>query len=142
LIKEIKIFDRLKHKNEIESVYKKGNVVISTDKKLKANYLSIDSETNKLKIAISVSSKEGNSVWRNRLKRIIRESVRQEELVLKEIVLKNKLELLIIFSPYRINKTSLHHPFLKEIKPVVADILNMIRKKIVRDLKESESSDF
>jgi ribonuclease P protein component len=137
LIKEIKIFDRLKNKNEIESVYKKGRVIISSDRILKANYISRDSETNKVKIAVSISSKAGNSVWRNRLKRIIRESIRQEVLVLKEIVLINKLELSIIFSPYRINKTSLHHPFLKEIKPAVADILNMISKKTVRDLKES-----
>jgi ribonuclease P protein component len=136
LIKEIKIFDRLKNKNEIESVYKKGRVIISSDRILKANYISRDSETNKVKIAVSVSSKAGNSVWRNRLKRIIRESIRQEVLVLKEIVLINKLELSIIFSPYKINKTILEYPFLKEIKPAVADILNMISKKIVRDLKE------
>lgn len=136
MIKEIKIFDRLKNKNEIESVYKKGRVIISSDRILKANYISRDSETNKVKIAVSVSSKAGNSVWRNRLKRIIRESIRQEVLVLKEIVLINKLELSIIFSPYKINKTILEYPFLKEIKPAVADILNMISKKIVRDLKE------
>lgn len=137
LIKKIKIFDRLKNKNDIESVYRKGRVIISTDKKLKANYLSIDSETKKVKTAVSVSSKAGNSVWRNRLKRIIRESLRQEELILKEIVFKNKLELSIIFSPYRINKTNLSHPFLKVVKPAVTDILNKISKTTVRNLKEN-----
>jgi len=133
LIKQIKIFDRLKNKNDIESVYKKGIVIISSDKKLKANYNSLDSKTNKVKVAIAVSSKVGNSVWRNRFKRIIRESVRQEELVLKEIVLKNKLELSIIFSPYRINKTILMNPFLKEIKPAVTDILNKLKKLLVEN---------
>lgn len=137
LIKKIKIFDRLKNKNDIESVYRKGRVIISTDKKLKANYLSIDSETKKVKTAVSVSSKAGNSVWRNRLKRIIRESLRQEELILKEIVFKNMLELSIIFSPYRINKTNLSHPFLKVVKPAVTDILNKISKTTVRNLKEN-----
>lgn len=137
MIKEIKIFDRLKNKNEIESVYKKGRVVISSDKKLKANYISLDSKTNKVKTAVSVSSKAGNSVWRNRFKRIIRESLRQEELVLKEIVLKNKLKLSIIFFPHRINKTNLGHPVLKEIKPAVTDILNNISKTVVKNLKEN-----
>lgn len=137
LIKKIKIFDRLKNKNDIESAYRKGRVIISTDKKLKANYLSIYSETKKVKTAVSVSSKAGNSVWRNRLKRIIRESLRQEELILKEIVFKNKLELSIIFSPYRINKTNLSHPFLKVVKPAVTDILNKISKTTVRNLKEN-----
>ena len=135
LIKKIKIFDRLKNKNDIELVYKKGYVIISADRKLKANYISIDSETKKVKTAVSVSSKAGNSVWRNRLKRLIRESLRQEELILKEIVFKNKLELSIIFSPYRINKTNLANPILKEVKPAVTDILNKISKTSVRNLK-------
>lgn len=135
LIKKIKIFDRLKNKNDIELVYKKGYVIISADRKLKANYISIDSETKKVKTAVSVSSKMGNSVWRNRLKRLIRESLRQEELILKETVFKNKLELSIIFSPYRINKTNLANPILKEVKPAVTDILNKISKTSVRNLK-------
>jgi len=135
LIKKVKIFDRLKNKNDIELVYKKGYVIISADRKLKANYISIDSETKKVKTAVSVSSKAGNSVWRNRLKRLIRESLRQEELILKETVFKNKLELAIIFSPYRINKTKLAHPILKEVKPAVTDILNKLSKTSVRNLK-------
>jgi len=135
LIKKVKIFDRLKNKNDIELVYKKGYVIISADRKLKANYISIDSETKKVKTAVSVSSKVGNSVWRNRLKRLIRESLRQEELILKEIVFKNKLELSIIFSPYRINKTNLANPIFKEVKPAVTDILNKISKTSVRNLK-------
>ena len=125
----------MKNKNDIELVYKKGYVIISADRKLKANYISIDSETKKVKTAVSVSSKAGNSVWRNRLKRLIRESLRQEELILKETVFKNKLELSIIFSPYRINKTNLVYPILKEIKPAVTDILNKISKTSVRNLK-------
>ena len=135
LIKKIKIFDRLKNKNDIELVYKKGYVIISADRKLKANYISIDSETKKVKTAVSVSSKVGNSVWRNRLKRLIRESLGQEELILKEILFKNKLELSIIFSPYRINKTNLANPILKEVKPAVTDILNKLSKTSVRNLK-------
>lgn len=135
MIKKIKIFDRLKNKNDIELVYKKGYVIISADRKLKANYISIDSETKKVKTAVSVSSKAGNSVWRNRLKRLIRESLRQEGLILKDTVFKNKLELSIIFSPYRINKTNLANPILKEVKPAVTDILNKISKTSVRNLK-------
>lgn len=135
MIKKIKIFDRLKNKNDIELVYKKGYIIISADRKLKANYISIDSETKKVKTAVSVSSKMGNSVWRNRLKRLIRESLRQEGLILKDTVFKNKLELSIIFSPYRINKTNLANPILKEVKPAVTDILNKISKTSVRNLK-------
>jgi ribonuclease P protein component len=109
-------------------VYKNGKVIISTDKKLKANYLSYKGETNQVKIATSVSSKAGNSVWRNRLRRIIRESLRQEEDILKKCVLNNNLNLSIIVSPYRINLGNLKHPCLKDIQLAVVDIIYRINK--------------
>jgi ribonuclease P protein component len=128
LTKEVKIFDRLKRANDIEAVYKNGNVIISTDRKLKASHLSSESITNQIRIAVTVSSKAGSSVWRNRLKRIIRESLRLEKDILKEIVFKKKSELSIIFSQYRINQLSHKHLFLKDIKPAVTDILNKLSK--------------
>ena len=92
MTKEVKIFDRLKRANDIEAVYKNGNVIISTDRKLKASHLSSESITNQIRIAVTVSSKAGSSVWRNRLKRIIRESLRLEKDILKGIVFKKKSE--------------------------------------------------
>jgi len=133
LTKKVKIFNRLKREIDINAVYKMGQVIISTDRKLKVNHLYSNRETNQVKIAVSVSSKAGNSVWRNRLKRIVRESLRQEEKILKEIVFKNKLELSIIFSPYRINQTNNQRMFLKDIKPSVTDILNKISKTTIRN---------
>ena len=132
LTKKVKIFNRLKRKIDINAVYKMGRVIISTDRKLKVNHLYSNSETDQVKIAVSVSSKAGNSVWRNRFKRIVRESLRQEEKILKEIVFKNKLELSIIFSPYRINQTNNRRMFLEDIKPSVIDILNKISKTTIR----------
>lgn len=133
LIKEVKVFDRLKSENDIEAVYKKGNVIISADRKLKSSHLSSESVTNRIKIAVTVSSKTGSSVWRNRLKRIIRESLRQEKEFLKEIVSKSKSELSIIFSPYTINQVNLERLFLKDIKPAVTDILNKLSKTTIRN---------
>lgn len=133
LTKKVKIFDRLKSANEIEAVYKNGNVIISTDRKLKANHLSSKSITNQIKIAVTVSSKVGSSVWRNRLKRIIRESLRLEKEILKEIVFKQKSEFSIIFSQYRINQVNHKRLFLKDIKPAVTDILNKLSKATIRN---------
>jgi len=128
LTKKVKIFDRLKSENDIETVYKRGKVIISEDRKIKASYLSVDNSTSRVRVATTVSSKTGNSVWRNRLKRIIRESLTQEKVFLREIVSKNKSELSIIFSPYKINQVSLQQLFLKDIKPAVTDILIKINK--------------
>jgi len=127
LTNKVKIFDSLKSEKDIERVYRKGKVIISTDRKIKANYLSVDNLTNRIKFAITVSSKTGNSVWRNRFKRIIRESLRLELASLKKINFKSNSDLLIIFSPYKINQTINKRLFLKDIKPSLSDILNKLR---------------
>ena len=124
---KVKIFDSLKSEKDIELVYRKGKVIISTDRIIKANYLSADNLTNRIKFAITVSSKTGNSVWRNRFKRIIRESLRLELASLKKINFKSNSDLLIIFSPYKINQTNNKQLFLKDIKPALSDILNKLR---------------
>ena len=133
LTKEVKIFERLKIKNDINAVYKKGKVFISVDRKLKANHLSSESVTNRVRVAITISSKAGNSVWRNRLRRIIRESLRQEKKYLREIVNNNKQGLSIIFSTYRINQVNFEHLSLKDVKPAVTDILNKISRTAIRN---------
>ena len=133
MIREVKNFDRLKSENEIAAVYKKGKVIISLDRKLKASHLSSERITHRIKFAITVSSKAGNSVWRNRFKRIIREALKQETDLLKEIVFNNESELSIIFSPYRINQSKLKHPLLRDIKPAVTDILCKLSKTTIKN---------
>ncbi len=128
---EVNIFERLKSKSDIKNVYKMGSVIISKDRKLKANLLSSESRTNKVRIAISVSSKAGRSVWRNRLKRIIREIIREEKEFLKEPINNNNQGLSIIFSPYRINQASDHQLLLKDLRPAIKDILNKIKKNFI-----------
>lgn len=128
---EVNIFERLKSKSDIKNVYKLGSVIISKDRKLKANLLSSESITYKVRFAISVSSKAGSSVWRNRLKRIIRETIRGEKEFLKELINKNKQELSIIFSAYRINQASDHQLLLKDLRPAIKDILNKIKKNFL-----------
>jgi ribonuclease P protein component len=127
LTKEVKIFDSLKSEKDIGQVYRKGKVIISTDRKIKANYISAENLTNRIKFAITVSSKTGNSIWRNRFKRIVRESLRLELASLKEINFKGSTDLLIVFSPYTINQTNNRRLFQKDIKPALSDILNKLR---------------
>jgi ribonuclease P protein component len=133
LTKKVKIFDRLKSANDIEMVYKNGNVIISTDRKIKASYLYSEITTNRIKIAVTISSKTGSSVWRNRFKRVVREALRFEMDILKEIMLKKKSDLSIIFSQYRINQINHKQLFLKDIHPAVTDILNKLSKTTTRN---------
>jgi ribonuclease P protein component len=123
------VFDRLINDRDFELVYKTGHVVISEDKKIKAKYLFESKEINNtVKIGLSVVSKKGNSVWRNRIKRVLRESVRIDREILRSIIEIKKEGLLIIFSPYSLNQTNSKKIFLKEIKPAVFDILKRIGK--------------
>lgn len=123
------VFDRLINDSDFELVYKMGRVVISEDKKIKAKYLFKSKERNNTaKIGLSVVSKKGNAVWRNRIKRILRESLRTERETLRNIIEQINTDLLIVFSPYSINQTNSKKIFLKEIKPAVLDILKRIEK--------------
>jgi len=123
------VFDRLINDRDFELVYKTGRVVISEDKKIKAKYLFENKNINNtFKIGLSVISKKGNSVWRNRIKRILRESVRINREHVRNIIELKNADLLIIFSPYSINQTNSKKIFLKEIKPAVLDILKRIGK--------------
>ncbi|MCW9066416.1 MAG: ribonuclease P protein component [Ignavibacteriaceae bacterium] len=123
------VFNRLINDRDFELVYKTGLVIISEDKKIKANYLFESKDINNtVKIGLSVASKKGNSVWRNRLKRILRESLRMDRENLQNIIELKNANLLIIFSPYSINQTNSKKIFLKEIKPAIWDILKRIGK--------------
>jgi len=51
---------------------------------------------------------------------------------LKERTNFNKLELSIIFSPFRLNQGNFEQVFLKDIKPAVMDILNKITKTFIK----------
>jgi ribonuclease P protein component len=123
------IFDRLISDSDFELVYKIGHVIVSEDKKIKAKYIfESNYKNNTTKIGLSVASKKGNAVWRNRIKRILRESLRIDKEILRNIIELKNADLLIVFSPYSINQTNSKKIFLKEIEPAVLDILKRIGK--------------
>ena len=126
--------ERIKNKVEITKIYSTGKTIISTDKKVKASYLlSSCSDRLKIKYAVNLSSKTGNSVWRNRFKRLIRESVRAEPDLLREIIFLNKSSLSIIFASGSITQRSNTRIFLHDIKPSVLNILYKLRKVLEKE---------
>ena len=125
-------FNILKTDSEFEVVYKKGMFIVSPDKKLKANYLIIpENKKQKIRIGLSVSSKKGNSVWRNRIKRIIKEALRSNDYLLKDIISQINAGLWIVFSPHTIDQTNYKKVFLKDIQKSVLDILTQLKIKTV-----------
>lgn len=123
--------ERIKSKNEFDLVYSAGEILFSSSQKFKAVFfIQRESETSGIKAAFAVSRKSGNAVWRNRVKRLFRESFRQNKNELKELVELKKVSLLIVFSPNMINQTNRRKIFLKEVMPEVVDLMNLIKAKL------------
>ncbi|PID57961.1 MAG: ribonuclease P protein component [Ignavibacteriae bacterium] len=97
--------ERLKLKKDFLKVYSEGKQLISLQKILKVNYYweSSVNESN-VKAAFVVSKKSGNAVWRNRVKRLLREVYRHNKEILNNVCSLNNLDLLIVFTPYYINQ--------------------------------------
>ena len=128
--------ERIKRKKDFELIYNTGKILHSADRKLKAVFIELkdgfehlpltdysDEDINKecmAAIAAAVSKKAGNAVWRNRIKRLVRESYRLN----KKILIKKRL--LIVFSPLQLNQKKNGKICLEDLMPSVIDLLNKI----------------
>jgi ribonuclease P protein component len=119
--------ERIKSRKDFEDLYTRGTTVFSSTKKIKAVYI-IDHNSDKsgVRISIAVSHKSGKAVWRNRVKRLLKESYRlnKDILVTKTIILNCFIRL--IFSPYSINMRKNKNIYLKEIMPDVIEVMSRI----------------
>ena len=123
--------EKLKSRKEIKKVISFGITIFSTDNKIKAIYL-VEKNNGKtsIKITPAVFKKLGCAVWRNRIKRLIRESYRlnKQELILKST--EKNIDLKIIFSSQNINEKTNKQVKLKEIAPGMLDVINKIKERI------------
>ena len=127
-----KFLSKIKSKNELEKIYSSGKTTFSSDNNIRANYIFTSRQLQpQLKFAIAVSSKSGNSVWRNRFKRLIRESIRLEIELIQDILFQGSENLSVIFSPGRITHDKI---FLQDIRPGVVDIITSIKNIITKRL--------
>ena len=118
--------EKLKSKKNFQKVYLKGQILFSSQKKIKANYYFESSLNEKgIKAAFVVSKKAGNAVWRNRVKRLFREAFRTFKNELLDKCISNNQLLLIIFSPNLLNQKN-----NKKIKLdfIIHDFVDLIYK--------------
>ena len=123
--------ERIKSKNEFDLVYSSGEILFSSSQKFKAVFfIQRESETSGIKTAFAVSRKSGIAVWRNRIKRLLRESYRlNKKEICSEVELK-KLRVFIVFSPNTINQKNSRKILLKEVMPEINDLMNKIRTRL------------
>jgi ribonuclease P protein component len=119
--------EKIKSRKDFEELYSKGIILFSSTKKIKAVYI-IDQNPMEpgVKISVAIGHKSGNAVWRNRVKRLLRESFRLN----KHIIIKKAEDfsffIRIIFLPYSINMRKNKNIYLNDIMPDVIDIMSRI----------------
>lgn len=131
--------ERIKKKKDFEKIYNTTKALISSNQFIKANYFYEKTDKKgSLKIAVAVSSKAGKAVWRNRIKRLIREAYRLNKLSLLYFSESNKINLLIVFSSYRLSEIKNKTVRLDSISDSVKEILN----KLLLELSELKKNNF
>lgn len=83
-----------------------------------------------VKIAAAISKKAGNAVWRNRVRRLIKESYRLNKLAVLTKCQEKKMVLKIIFSANFLNEKNNKTIKYNDISKPVLDIINRIENEI------------
>ena len=122
--------ERVKKKSDFEKIYSTAKVFFSSDRLIKVHFLFVDNSTPGIKMAAAVSKKSGKAVWRNRFKRLIRESYRLNKNLLLEKVTSNNKQLLLVFSPNKISEANNKKINLKDVLSSVVELMNKIKQQI------------
>jgi len=123
--------EKIKSRKDFEKIFIGGKTTYSSDNKIRANYrLTTGSDKSGVMFAVAVGKKLGNAVWRNRVKRLIREAYRWNKIGLVEkCKIKNSL-LEIIFSPQALNQIKNRRIGLSDIEPPIKEIIAKVKEKI------------
>ncbi|MCS7052636.1 MAG: ribonuclease P protein component [Ignavibacterium sp.] len=122
--------ERIKEKKIFDKLYKSGKIVLSKNKSIKAIYLAEKSQEPCAKIAIGISKKAGKAVWRNRLKRLIRNAYRLNKLQLLDLAKQKNLNIYVLFSSLSLNQINCPKVKYDFIELEVISLLELIHKKI------------
>lgn len=123
--------EKIKSRKDFEKIFTGGETTYSSDKKIRASYrLTTVPDNSGVMFAVAVGKKLGNAVWRNRVKRLLREAYRWNKIRLVEkCKIKNAL-LEIIFSPQALNQIKNRNIGLNDIEPPIKEIIFKLKEKI------------
>lgn len=123
--------ERIKSKKEFDRIYKTGKTIYSSDRKIKALFIMDRTNENPgVKIVAAISKKAGNAVWRNRVRRLIKESYRLNKQDILTKCQEKKIVLKIIFSANFLNEKNNKTIKYDELSKPVLEIINKIENEI------------
>ena len=124
----------LSSKNEFNQVYNSGKTIYSNSRKLKAIfYINKDAGSEGLRVAFAVHKKAGTAVWRNRVKRLLRESFRLNRGIFSDSL--KSMMLLVVFSLNSINQRNHIKIKLSDIVSDVVELMNKIKVELDYELQ-------
>jgi len=128
----LKSKEKIKGEKKFEKIFSGGENIFSDEKTLKAIYkIDRETETTGAIISVAVSRKAGKAVWRNRVKRLIREAYRLNKAAVTEECMRKNILLQIIYMAHKLNENEHSRISLNYIMPKVINI----NKKIVARIK-------
>lgn len=123
--------ERIKSKKDFDKIYSSGRILISEDQRIKAIFLvKKEMKESGVKIAAVVSKKQGKAVWRNRVKRLLKESYRLNKQRLVDFCEERNILLMIVFIAFSVNERTSRKVALKDFMPGVAEIMKQLERKI------------
>jgi ribonuclease P protein component len=123
--------ERIKSKRDFENIYQSGTTIQSSDKKIKAIYVvETDNLQPGVQVAVAISKKAGGAVWRNRFKRLIRESYRLNKTRLVDYCVEKKQTAKVIFSTGTLNQKNYGRLRLNTVMPGIIEVMEGIKRLI------------
>lgn len=127
--------EKIKSKKIFERTLLFGQKISSSSQKLKCSFIlddlnPDDADKTLIKVAFSVSRKSGKAVWRNRLKRILREIYRLNKHSLVELLERKSKRLYFIISSFKLNERQNRKLWYRDLEKDVLELFEMIKKEI------------
>jgi ribonuclease P protein component len=120
--------ERIKSKKDFEKIFSAGETLFSSDKKIRVLYI-IDRfpESAGIKIAAVVNKRNGSAVWRNRIKRLLKESYRLNKQMLSKICVEKNIAINIVFA-FTLTSREMKIARLNDVMPGVVEVMQKLQK--------------
>lgn len=122
--------ERIKSKKDFKTIFSAGETLFSSDKIIRATYIIEQiPETPGVKIGVAVNKRYGTAVWRNRIKRLLKESFRlNKEFLIHSCIEKNIL-VKIVFA-FTLTAKDIETARLSNIMPGIVEVMQKLQKRL------------